>query len=386
MSNRDILSRFFKKNREYKKNNKYSSSINKNISYLKKYNIFDNENNILKFTPKAIPKTNRNVINLKPYNLYESQGKEYNKEISKNMKKQNFSLNNNIKNNKSNILHDIQNNINNNLNNLNNNDFKNKTTSTYFNLTNNKIKKVIPKTKENCRNILSTHIKNKSKTYNNIIEEEANKMVHFYLSTDLSNYKKNKKIKKVNNLQILKNKIKNKFLIDKKLLKMTNIKHKIMVGDYSSFRSINLQIKALGTVNSRKSLLKGIEDYFSNQIYRPLNCYALDNKEKNDIIEKNQMTNEFEFEDNKDYLAFTERIKKKNRFKKRVYNKLFNNYYSFNKPKSQEKKLKFMNFFEKINFLHDRAKLVNKHIQKRVEIRQKYKDNINSLFIPLYDS
>ena len=387
MSNRDILSRFFKKNSQYKKKNKFSSSITKKITYLNKYNIFDTENNILKFTPKSIANRNRNIINIEPYSLYELQhtftGKDLNKEISTNLTKKNFSLNNNSKY-KSNILHNIQNNINNNLNKLNNKDFQNKTTSTYFNLRNNKIKKIIPKTKAKLRNILSSHIKNKSKTYNKIIDEEANKIVNFYMSTDLSNYKKNKEIKKVDNLETIKNNIKNKYLMEQKLLKMQNIKHKIMIGDFSNFRSINLQIKALGTLNNRKSLLKGIEDYNTNQTYRPLNCYALDIKGKNDFIEKSKITNEFEFEDNKDYLAFTERIKKKKHLKSRINNKLFNNYLSFNKPQSQEKKLEFMNFYEKINFLHNKVKLTNKHIQKRVEIRQKYKDNINSLLIPIY--
>ena len=387
MSNRDILSRFFKKNSQYKKKNKFSSSITKKISYLKKYNIFDTENNILKFTPKSIANTNRNINNIRPYSLYDLQhtftGKDLNKEISTNLTKKNFSLNNNSKY-KSDILHNIQNNINNNLNKLNNKDSHNKTTSTYFNLRNNKIKKIIPKTKARLRNILSSHIKNKSKTYNKIIDEEANKIVNFYMSTDLSNYKKNKEIKKVDNLETIKNNIKNKYLMEQKLLKMQNIKHKIMIGDFSNFRSINLQIKALGTLNNRKSLLKGIEDYNTNQTYRPLNCYALDNKGKNDFIEKSKITNEFEFEDNKDYLAFTERIKKKKHLKSRINNKLFNNYLSFNKPQSQEKKLEFMNFYEKINFLHNKVKLTNKHIQKRVEIRQKYKDNINSLLIPIY--
>ena len=172
--------------------------------------------------------------------------------------------------------------------------------------------------------------------------------------------------------------------MDKILLKMKNIKHKIMVGDFSNFKSINLQIKALGTLNSRKSLLKGIEDYYTNQAYKSLNSYALDKKGKNDIIEKSRITNEFEFEDNKDYMALTERIKKKNKLKTRINSKLFNNYFS-SKPKSQEKKPENMNFYEKINFLHNRVKLTNKHIQKRIEIRKKYKDNIHSLLIPIYD-
>jgi hypothetical protein len=168
--------------------------------------------------------------------------------------------------------------------------------------------------------------------------------------------------------------------MDKKLLKMKNINHKILTGNFASFKSFNIQIKALGTRKSRQILLKGIEDYYINQTYRSLNDYAIKNIGKNNIVENSKIKNEFEFDENKSKFALSERIKKKNNIKNRVNKNIINNFYSFNKAKSIDKK-KFMNFYEKLNFLQKRVKLTNEHILKRIEIRQKFKDNINSLLI-----
>ena len=382
MINRDILSRFFKENYEYNKKNKFSSSNHQRRNYLKKYNIINTENNILKFTPKTITTNqNYNKINIKPYNLSVKNAftKElFEKKINKSHSKKNLSLNNNITFNKSQILYNIHNNKNNST--LNNNDNpQNKTSSTYFISRSNQINPIQISPITRIKDIISPG-KNTIKSYNKI-DEEANKIVKYYLSTDLSNNKqRNKEIKDINNYEKIRNNIINKYLMDKKLLKMKNINHKILTGNFASFKSFNIQIKALGTRKSRQILLKGIEDYYINQTYRSLNDYAIKNIGKNNIVENSKIKNEFEFDENKSKFALSERIKKKNNIKNRVNKNIINNFYSFNKAKSIDKK-KFMNFYEKLNFLQKRVKLTNEHILKRIEIRQKFKDNINSLLI-----
>lgn len=41
----------------------------------------------------------------------------------------------------------------------------------------------------------------------------------------------------------------------------------------------------------------------------------------------------------------------------------------------------FMNFYEKMDLLKDRVNNTHRHIIKEIAIRQKLKDNINSLFL-----
>ena len=379
MSNKDILSKFF--NEYFRKrisNSNLNNSKCKKSNYLKKYNLIYKENNILEFSPKSISKPNYNTFTeIKPYNLYEkkpfSNTLIFNYIQKKNSKK-NLSLN--INKNKipnMNFFRKIEGKK------LNNNENQNKTSSTCFNSKNHikRIVKVIPEEKQEIKYILSKRLQEKINK-DNKIEEEANKIVNHYISTDISKSKnylenENKILDKVK-------KIKNKFDLDKKLLKMKNIKHKLMVSDYDNFKSINIQKMILGKEKNRKKLLKGIEDFYTNQNYRIINDNIIVKKGKNHFIENQKITNEFEFEENKFKLALSERIKKKNNLKNRINNN-YKDFYSLSKARSHINKKDFMNFYEKLDCLKDRVKSTHKHIIKKIEIRQKFKENINNLFL-----
>ena len=82
MANHDILSNFFKDDLNYNKIiNNSIKPISKKRNYLKKYNIFDTENNILKFNPKFIKKDDNLSITIKPYNYHNQRQPMTNKEI-----------------------------------------------------------------------------------------------------------------------------------------------------------------------------------------------------------------------------------------------------------------------------------------------------------------
>ena len=157
---------------------------------------------------------------------------------------------------------------------------------------------------------------------------------------------------------------------------MNNIKHKLMERQYSDIKSISLQKKSLGKENHRKHLLKSIEDYYSNQAYRGINYYIIDNKGKNKYVENEKLINEFEFYNNKIKDASSERFQriKKNRIDQKL--KGFN---SYNKAKTKIKNIKYMNFYDRMNYVSDRAKHTYDEIQKRIHFRKKLKDNLNSI-------
>ena len=200
------------------------------------------------------------------------------------------------------------------------------------------------------------------------------------MNTDLSNIKNNSlEKKKLNKIKIIENKIKHKRSIDVKLLKIKNIKHQLILGDCSNFKTINIQIKALGNKKSRKNTLAGITDYYSNEAYIPIKDYIIDNKGKNKDIMDDGMLNELKFDEDKVNFALTERIKRKKTLKNRVNKKLIS--ISFNKIKSKVNKTLYLNFYQKLDFTHDKVKKTYENIGKRIEMRQKYKDKINSLFL-----
>ena len=383
MSNHDILSTFFKNYLKYNKIiNNSIKPISKKRNYLKKYDIFNTENNILKFNPKFIKNTDNLSITIKPNNFRNKQlmtNQEIMRQINKKHKKAKSFVNNNIELNNTNHYHyNKDNNMDIIL--LSNEYHETKTTSTNFKSTNNNInrKAQIINNKKIIKLFSQTH-NNKVKNFSNI-NKEANKIVHFYMNTDISDIKNNLKnnIEESNKIEIAKNNIKNKYLLDKKLLKMKNIRHKLMEGQYSDFKSINIQKKALGEEKHRNNLLRSIGDYYLNQVYQPLNQYIIDKTfKKNKFLEKDKITKEFDFDNNKKRIALSERIKRKKELKNRANITL--NLSSFNRIKLN--KNDYQNFYENINCLTHRVKNTYDHIKKNIEIRQKYRDDINSLFL-----
>ena len=389
MSNHDILSKFFKDNFKY---NKIINNSKKPISekiYLKKYNIFNTENNILKFNPKIIKKANNISISIKPYNYNNHQQLITNKEIinqinNKKKKAKSFINSNNDKINNINKIYSLsllKYNKDNNMDiiPLNNEFHENKTSSTNFKSTYNNINRKVHiiKNKKLIKKYLSKTLNKKGKGKNlSNIDKEANKIVRYYLNTDLSNLKNN--IESSNNIEKIKNNIKNKYLLDKKLLKMKNIRHKLIEGQYSDFKSINIQKKALGEEKHRNNLLRSIGDFYLNQVYQPLNKYIIDkNGKKNKFLEKDKITKEFDFDRNKVRITYSERTKRKKDLKNRANVTL--NSTSFNRIKLNKEE--YQNFYENMNCLTHRVKDTYEHIKKNIEIRQKYRDNINSLFL-----
>ena len=389
MSNHDILSKFFKDNFKY---NKIINNSKKPISekiYLKKYNIFNTENNILKFNPKIIKKANNISISIKPYNYTNHHQLMTNKEIinqinNKKKKAKSFINSNNDKINNINKIYSLslfKSNKDNNMDiiPLNNEFHENKTSSTNFKSTYNNINRKVHiiKNKKLIKKYLSKTLNKKGKGKNlSNIDKEANKIVRYYLNADLSNLKNN--IESSNNIEKIKNNIKNKYLLDKKLLKMKNIRHKLIEGQYSDFKSINIHKKALGEEKHRNNLLRSIGDFYLNQVYQPLNKYIIDkNGEKNKFLEKDKITKEFDFEKNKVRITHSERTKRKKDLKNRGNITL--NFTSFNGIKINKEE--YQNFYENMNCLTHRVKDTYEHIKKNIEIRQKYRDNINSLFL-----
>ena len=389
MSNHDILSKFFKDNFKY---NKIINNSKKPISekiYLKKYNIFNTENNILKFNPKIIKKANNISISIKPYNYTNHHQLMTNKEIinqinNKKKKAKSFINSNNDKINDINKIYSLslfKYNKDNNMDiiPLNNEFHENKTSSTNFKSTYNNINRKVHiiKNKKLIKKYLSKTLNKKGKGKNlSNIDKEANKIVRYYLNADLSNLKNN--IESSNNIEKIKNNIKNKYLLDKKLLKMKNIRHKLIEGQYSDFKSINIHKKALGEEKHRNNLLRSIGDFYLNQVYQPLNKYIIDkNGEKNKFLEKDKITKEFDFEKNKVRITHSERTKRKKDLKNRGNITL--NFTSFNGIKINKEE--YQNFYENMNCLTHRVKDTYEHIKKNIEIRQKYRDNINSLFL-----
>ena len=159
---------------------------------------------------------------------------------------------------------------------------------------------------------------------------------------------------------------------------MSNIRHKLMIGNFSDFKSINIQKRALGKEKNMKNSLKSIEDYYMDQPYKLLDKYIIDN-EKNIDLNFDKMTNKFKFKNYIEKLSLSERMKKRSDFKNRE--KKIDEFYSFNKAKSNIDKTKFMNFYENMDFLSERVKNTEAHLKKSIEVRTKFKDNLKSLFI-----
>ena len=380
---KDILSDYFQYYIKCNKTKSYSKNSNsKKRNYLNKYDIYDTEDNIFKFTPKTIKIKNRHIINIKPFKLTEKQNLtsiDKNSEIYQNKAKSNKTINsiNNIINRS-----DISQNLN---NNINNKKFLQKeTSSTYYFSSgediNKKIQILSNNNKKKIKSVLSNNLQNKLKNNKFNIDEEANKIVNYYLTSDLSNITKNidEQNKEFNKVEKAKQNIKRKFFLEKKLLKMSNIRHKLMIGNFSDFKSINIQKRTLGKKKNMKNSLKSIEDYYMDQPYKLLDKYIIDN-EKNIDLNIDKMTNKFKFKNYIEKLSLSERMKKRSDFKNRE--KKIDEFYSFNKAKSNIDKTKFMNFYENMDFLSERVKNTEAHLKKSIEVRTKFKDNLKSLFI-----
>ena len=381
MTNKDILSGFFGEFFSKKeKNNKYSSSYSKKRNYLIKYNIFYTENNILKFTPRDINKSCRNTVKIFNNLLTEQplRNKEIIKRINRTRFKKNLTLDNKNRNNKKNKSHFTPTthlkkyiNINNSIITNTEPNVQNRASSTYFESRNSN--PLIQK----ANSIYDSKNNNIKNTTKKEIDEQANEIVNYYMSTDLSNILNNKieMIKKDKKKNVEDN-IKNKYSVDQKLLKMNNIRTQLMLGNCNNFRSGKIQLKALGNRTNIKNTLMSIKDFYLNETHKRIKDYIIDSKDKNKQYINKEILNELKFEDHKNNFAYTERVKR-NMLKKR--NNANVGFMTFNKGKIN--KTDYLNFYQKLDLLHERVKKTYGHIEKRVEIRQKYKDNINGLFM-----
>ena len=388
MSKKDILSDYF--NTCYKSNKIKSHPNSKKKNYLTKYDIYNTENNILKFTPKAIKITNRNIINIQPYTFYEKKNSlknQKNIEIYQNLSKTKtsnslYSINNIVTTND--ISLNLINEKNTDIIPFNKEIYQNKTYSTNFNssgnLINKKIQMLSNKNKQKVKSVLSINLKNKIQ--NKIdIDEEVDKIVNYYMTMDLVDFRKintDNKCNEINKIEKVKNNIQSKYILDKKLLKMNNIRHKLITGNLSDFKSLNIQKRTLGKEKHRDNLLQSIGDYYTKRPYKTLNKYIIDKKYISKYDTDN-ITNNFKFNNYKGKFVLSEKIKKTINLRNRI--KKISDFYLLDKVKLNINKTKYMNFYENMNYLSERVKSTEGVIRKKIEIRKKYKDNITNLFI-----
>lgn len=388
MSKKDILSDYF--NTCYKSNKIKSHPNSKKKNYLTKYDIYNTENNILKFTPKAIKITNRNIINIQPYTFYEKKNSlknQKNTERYQNLSKTKtsnslYSINNIVTTND--ISLNLINEKNTDIIPFNKEIYQNKTYSTNFNssgnLINKKIQMLSNKNKQKVKSVLSINLKNKIQ--NKIdIDEEVDKIVNYYMTMDLVDFRKintDNKCNEINKIEKVKNNIQSKYILDKKLLKMNNIRHKLITGNLSDFKSLNIQKRTLGKEKHRDNLLQSIGDYYTKRPYKTLNKYIIDKKYISKYDTDN-ITNNFKFNNYKGKFVLSEKIKKTINLRNRI--KKISDFYLLDKVKLNINKTKYMNFYENMNYLSERVKSTEGVIRKKIEIRKKYKDNITNLFI-----
>ncbi len=262
--------------------------------------------------------------------------------------------------------------------------YQNKTYSTNFNssgnLINKKIQMLSNKNKQKVKSVLSINLKNKIQ--NKIdIDEEVDKIVNYYMTMDLVDFRKintDNKCNEINKIEKVKNNIQSKYILDKKLLKMNNIRHKLITGNLSDFKSLNIQKRTLGKEKHRDNLLQSIGDYYTKRPYKTLNKYIIDKKYISKYDTDN-ITNNFKFNNYKGKFVLSEKIKKTINLRNRI--KKISDFYLLDKVKLNINKTKYMNFYENMNYLSERVKSTEGVIRKKIEIRKKYKDNITNLFI-----
>jgi hypothetical protein len=403
MKKKDILSKFFTNffvSRDDKRH--FNSSYSKNKrNHLKRLNLFYIENNIMKFSPNHIfkLKSHNNAYD-NYFNLYKKQSSTF-KELtkinnrnpsincisSKNSIDDNESCQLNSKQNKTNNTNTkgydkiLNNNISGNIKNKENYSdiFHNKTTSTNFNSTHyNTIYSY--KDKNNTKiqkKTLSIKLRNKGFNLKEI-NQKAEKIVDYYMNSDFTPTLKdiNVEKKKNNTYQIdrvkkFENEKRKRILYDSKLLKMQNIKHRLMLGNNRDFKSINIQIMALGSEKNRRKLLKGVQDFYKDKTFKSLKVHLRNDNQKYNYIRKHGITEGFEFDKYE---------KRKNKSHSERKNRIMN-INSLKEAKLKMNKIAYMNFYQSMDHLCDEIKNTFNYIQKNIKIRRQYKDNLNHLFI-----
>jgi hypothetical protein len=403
MKKKDILSKFFSDyfvSREDKKhfNSSYSK---KKRNHLKRLNIFYTENNLMKFSPN-------NIFKLKLYNnTYDNYSNLYKKhsttlkELTKNSNR-NPSINCissknsiddtescqlNSKHNKTNNTNTngndkiFNNNISGNIKNKENKSdiFHNKTTSTNFNSThNNTIYSYKDKINKKIEN-KGLSFKQRNKGFNQKeINKRADKIVDYYMNSDftptikdINNEKKKNNTCQIDRVKKFENEKRKRILYDSKLLKMQNIKHRLMLGNNRDFKSINIQIMALGSEKNRRKLLKGVQDFYKDKTFKSLKVHLRNDNQKYNYIRKHGITEGFEFDKYE---------KRKNKSHSERKNRIMN-INSLKEAKLKMNKIAYMNFYQSMDHLCDEIKNTFNYIQKNIKIRRQYKDNLNHLFI-----
>ncbi len=403
MKKKDILSKYFTDYFVSRNDKKlFNSSYSKNKrNLLKRLNIFYTENNIMKFSPnhyfklKSYNNTYDNYFNL--YKKQSSTLKELTKNnnrdpsinciSSKNSIDDNESCQLNSKQSKTNNTNTnrynkiIKYNISDNLKKKENYSdiFHNKTTSTNFNSTHNNTiysyKDKINKKIENYN--LSIKLRNKGFNLKEI-NQKADKIVDYYMNSDFTRTLKDiKDEKKKNNTCLIdrvkkfENEKRNRILYDSKLLKMQNIKHRLMLGNNRDFKSINIQVMALGSEKNRRKLLKGVQDFYKDKTFKSMKIHLKNSNQKFNYIKNNGLTKGFEFDKHE---------KRKNKSLSERKNRIIE-INSLNEVKLNMNKEAYMNFYQSMDNLCDEVTNTYNYIQKNIKIRRQYKDNLNHLFI-----
>jgi hypothetical protein len=259
----------------------------------------------------------------------------------------------------------------NNANNSNNENSKNKT-SINFNSIDSQLNSKIKAIKSyNEKSKKANSSLNSKLLIQKEIDDETNKIFNYFINSDLSRIRNDDfNLNKKKTYRF--NKVKKDSLIDQKLLKMKTIKHRLIIGEADNFRSIHIQNSALGNDKNRKKLIFGVQDYLKNKPFNSIKSYQM----KNTNNEINKISKEFEINDLKSRRFLIQNQKPKKRL-----NKTINNYSLFhNKNKAKLNKTEYINFYQKINLLHDKVLKTHDYLLKKIENRKKYKINISNLF------
>ena len=339
----DIFSKFY--SQHFGPESEKNKSFNKKSIYLTRFYMFLRDNN-----PKNIIQLKINDKNATQKLLYDK--KNLKKRENDNQSRNTFSLGNNA-------------------NDSNNENSKNKT-SINFNSIDSQLNSKIKAIKSyNEKSKKANSSLNSKLLIQKEIDDETNKIFNYFINSDLSRIRNDDfNLNKKKTYRF--NKVKKDSLIDQKLLKMKTIKHRLIIGEADNFRSIHIQNSALGNDKNRKKLIFGVQDYLMNKPFNSIKSYRM----KNTNNEINKITKEFEVNGLK-----SRRFLIQNQKPKRKLNKTINNYSLFhNKDKAKMNKTEYMNFYQKINLIHDKVLKNHDYLLKKIENRKKYKINISNLF------
>ena len=339
----DIFSKFY--SQHFGPNSDKNKYFNKKSIYLTRFYMFLRDNN-----PKNIIQLKINDKNATQKLLYDK--KNIKKRENDNQSRNTFSLGNNA-------------------NDSNNENSKNKT-SINFNSIDSQLNSKIKAIKSyNDKSKKANSSLNSKLLIQKEIDDETNKIFNYFINSDLSRIRNDDfNLNKKKTYRF--NKVKKDSLIDQKLLKMKTIKHRLIIGEADNFRSIHIQNSALGNDKNRKKLIFGVQDYLKNKPFNSIKSYRM----KNTNNEINKITKEFEVNGLKSrrFFFFFQKPKRK-------LNKTIDNYSLFhNKDKTKMNKTEYMNFYQKINLIHDKVLKTHDYLLKKIENRKKYKINISNLF------